>query len=135
MRKIISIPVIILILFSGVTVNLAFHYCGGLLADKSISLLGKPATCGMEGEDNHQQGIKSLCCEDTLSSYTFNNTYLPSSNVKDDTTDHKIPVQEIFSSLIPEFTVASFSSVVLARPPGAYSPSDVELVSICIFRI
>ena len=135
MRKLISIPVIILILFSGITVNLAFHYCGGMLAGKNISLSGKPASCGMEGESDHQAGLKSLCCENLFSSYTFNNTYIPSSNFKDVSTDHEFPVQEIFTALIRDITVASFSQEVLARPPGVYSPSDVELISICIFRI
>lgn len=134
MRKIISIPVIILILFSGITVNLAFHYCGGMLADKSISLLGTPASCGMEGDSDQQTGMKRLCCENTLSSYTFNNTYIPSSNVKDDTADHQNAVVEVFSALLTDLA-SSFSPQVLVRPPGAYTPSDVDLVSICTFRI
>lgn len=134
MRKIISIPVIILILFSGITVNLAFHYCGGMLADKSISLLGTPASCGMEVDSDHQQtGMKRLCCENTLSSYTFNNTYIPTS-VKDVSADHENAVVEVFSALFTNLA-ASFSPEVLVRPPGGYSPYDVDLVSICIFRI
>lgn len=135
MRKLIAIPVIFLILFSGITVNLAFHYCGGMLADKNITLSGTPASCGMEGEVDHQQtAMKRLCCENLFSSFTFNNTYLPSTNGKDDAADLEIPVQSIFSVLIPDFTADFLSSDALARPPGVYSP-DVELISICIFRI
>lgn len=136
MRKFVSIPVIILILFSGVTVNLAFHYCGGMMVDKNISLSGTPASCGMEGDESHQQtAMKRICCENSFSSFTFNNTYLPSSSVKDGAADHEIPEQDIISVLLPDFTAVSSSPEALARPPGAYSTSDVELVSICIFRI
>lgn len=136
MRKIVSISVIILILFSGVTVNLVFHYCGGMLAEKKVSLTDIHGSCGMEGEPQLPvTGMKSLCCENSVSSYTFNNIFLPSPNVKDDASDHEIPVLEIFSVQAPDPASDSFSEAALARPPGPYSPSSVQIDRICIFRI
>lgn len=134
MRKILTIPFIILILFSGITVNLAFHYCGGMLADKSISLSGKPASCGMEGEESpHPTGMKRLCCEDAVSSFTFNNIYIQSS--KDESADQKIPAHDNFVISVPEATATLITTEVLARPPGFFPGSEVSLDMICVFRI
>jgi hypothetical protein len=134
MRKVLAIPVIILILFSGITVNLAFHYCGGHLAAKKISLSGGLASCGMETEtSNDQTTIKNFCCKNSLSSYTFTNIYLPPAPVKNDHEIQEFPVTDIF---LPAVTEELFISCEIpARPPGIFSPSYVELDVICILRI
>lgn len=135
MRKILAIPIIILILFSGVTVNLAFHYCGGQIADKKISLTEAHLSCGMEGDTQHENtGMSSLCCQDSVSSYTFNNTYLPSQSVKDDATYVELPVMEIFSVSVENLTSALLIPQA-ESPPGLYSPALVDLNSICVLRI
>lgn len=135
MRKILTIPIIILVLFSGVTVNLAFHFCGGQIADKKISLTDAHVSCGMEGDAQHEDPeFSSLCCQDRVSSYTFNNIYLPSQSVKDDAVDVELPVMEIFS--VPVEVIASALLTPQAdSPPGLYSPSLVDLNSICVLRI
>jgi hypothetical protein len=134
MRKVLAIPVIILILFSGITVNLAFHYCGGQLADKKISLSGGLASCGMETKNNNDQTtFKNFCCENSHSSYTFSNTYLPPAPAKNDHEIQEFPVTDIILSAVTE---ESFTSCVIpVRPPGIFSPSYVELDVICILRI
>jgi hypothetical protein len=134
MRKVLTIPVLILILFSGITVNLAFHYCGGHLADKKISLSGVLASCGMETENNDDQTtIKSICCENSFSSYTFNNIYIPSVPVKSIHEVQEFPVTDIILSTVAEESF--FSGVLPVKPPGTFSPSIVELDVICILRI
>jgi hypothetical protein len=134
MKKLITIPIIILILFSGITVNLAFHYCGGQIAEKKISLTDSHGSCGMEGDSQHKNaGMSSLCCSDRVSSYTFNNTYLPSLGAKEDAIDVELPVLEIFSISIVE--ASNLTHEALGSPPGPYSPSFVDLDSICILRI
>jgi hypothetical protein len=134
MRKVLTIPVIILILFSGITVNLAFHYCGGQLADKKISLAGNLASCGMKTVPNdNQTSINSFCCENSFSSYTFNNTYLPPVPAKNDHEIQEFPVTDI---ILPAKTEELFTSCEIPlRPPGIFSPSYVELDVICILRI
>jgi hypothetical protein len=134
MRKVVAIPVIVLILFSGITVNLAFHYCGGQLADRKISLSGNPASCGMETETNdHKTSIKSFCCANSLSSYTLNNIYLPSAPVKNGLEVQEFPVTDIILSAVSEDSLHSCELPV--RPPGTIPPSRVELDVICILRI
>ena len=136
MRKLITIPIIILILFSGITVNLAFHYCAGQVAEKKISLTDTLGSCGMEGKEHHKNdGFRNLCCEDKVSSYTFNNIYIPSPIVKDDAVDYELPVLEIFFVSITDFTASFIISDALGSPPGPYSPSYVDLDSICILQI
>jgi hypothetical protein len=134
MRKLVAIPIIILILFSGITVNLAFHYCGGHLADRKISLSGGLASCGMETEDNGREtSIKSFCCENSLSSYTFNNIFLPSAPVKNDNELQEFPVTDII--LFADTEDSFHSREMPVRPPGIFYPSCVELDVICILRI
>ena len=81
MKKILSIPLIMLILFTGVTVNFATHYCGGSVAATKVSLTGKLATCGMEGTSDNKtnEGLyKNHCCDDVTAAYTLSSNYIPS---------------------------------------------------------
>lgn len=139
MKRIISIPLMILILFSGIRVNIASHYCGGNFASSKVSLNGELASCGME----HQSGTKSPfdqisrhCCEDVIHAVKLNSNYVHSSclHLSDQgqeiihlftTGDRLILNKKIFGS------VASGTK----RPPGRYNPVSVEQQVICIFQI
>ena len=50
MKRIVSIPLLFIILFSGINVKFASHYCGGNFSGTKVSLTGELATCGMEQE-------------------------------------------------------------------------------------
>ena len=41
MKNVISIPLALLILFTGINVQIASHYCGGNFAAAKVSLTGK----------------------------------------------------------------------------------------------
>ncbi|MFZ0283138.1 MAG: hypothetical protein WAL29_15920, partial [Bacteroidales bacterium] len=66
MKRILSIPLVLLIAFSGISLKLATHYCGGNVVDTKVSLSGRHATCGMEhrGDFNNEVTLRSICCED-----------------------------------------------------------------------
>ena len=139
MKRIVSIPLMILILFSGISINVASHYCGGNLASSKVSLKGELASCGME----HQSGTGSFgdqiskhCCEDVIHSFTLSTNYIPSTFLR--ITDagnapfsafivYDLPLfhREIFGSLISETKL----------PPGTYTPVCVEQQVICVFKI
>jgi hypothetical protein len=138
MKTIISIPIIILILFSGINVKFATHYCGGSVAATKISLTGELATCGMEHSSvrNSLNVVYSTkCCDDVLSDYSICNNYFPASYSIND------PYQQVISVLIipADFQnnqeLTDNTTITNRRPPGPNSPNSVSLTSLCIFRI
>jgi hypothetical protein len=138
MKTILSIPLIILILFTGINVRFATHYCDGSVAATKVSLNGELATCGMEipaDLNSLQATYKNNCCNDIISSYTICNNYFSSSFFVSD------PVQQVVQMIyVPVNPPISQESSVnnlnwCIRPPGTYSPNSVALPALCIFRI
>ncbi len=138
MRKVLSIPLIALILFSGISVKFATHYCRGSVFATKVSLSGKLATCGMDHhEDNYSQQltITRHCCEDVLSAYTLGNNYLIS--------DYHIDapgIQGIHFFVIPLNTKIGESTAInyidkKIRPPGMNDLYSPALEALCVFRI
>ena len=138
MKTIISIPLVLLLLFSGVSVKVAIHYCGGYVAATKVSLTGELATCGMvssENDESSQEAFKKHCCDDVMSAYSFDNNYVPSFfNVEK-------PFQHIISLLIypDDLTISQFenlnTSSSIIKPPGDYFYNSTDLPVLCIFRI
>ncbi|HEX2922352.1 MAG TPA: hypothetical protein VHO50_14410 [Bacteroidales bacterium] len=131
MKKIYAISLSLLMLFTGVTVNLAFHYCGGYLAHKEINFSGEAQSCGMEHQGD-EPGITNLCCQDKVQSYTFNSNYIPSF-IDFETGLTDIPVAEVFS-IFNNFEEAATFNFQTGNPPG-YFPDNTDLQDICILRI
>jgi hypothetical protein len=138
MKSVLSISLSVLILFSGINIRYAAHYCGGNVVATKISLSGELATCGMEpGEANNSFSvtIKTHCCEDITSQFTINNTYVASLSTTD------LPGQKIidygFFSLdhliIRGYPLINFFNDI--RPPdNIHSITDLASV-LCTFRI
>jgi hypothetical protein len=138
MKTILSIPLIILILFTGVSVKFATHYCGGYVAATKVSLTGELATCGMEsGSESKtlQQTLGNHCCDNTLSAYSICNNYFASSfNIE-------VPGQLVTNLLLSPYGYLSNyetnfnTSLSEIKPPGIYNPNSVDRPVLCIFRI
>jgi hypothetical protein len=138
MKKLISIPLIILLLFSGISVKFATHYCGGFVAATKVSLDGELATCGMEhpSENNSlQDTYNNKCCDDVTSAYSICSNYYPCSYSVNDpglqviyTID--IPVDYLYYQQV---TINNAGNNI--RPPGDNSPNSVTLPQVCVFRI
>jgi hypothetical protein len=139
MKRIVAIPLLLLILFTGINVNIASHFCGGNFSANKVSLTGELASCGMESQSGTKPSEDLLsrhCCDDVLFSISINTNYVPSSC-------HYISVagQDINQIFITQdqpfigqhilYSAVSGSK----RPPGGFSTSDVEQQVICIFRI
>jgi len=138
MKKIISIPLIILLLSTGVSVKVATHYCGGHVAATKVSLTGELATCGMESTENgnsSQETLKKHCCDDVISAYSFDNNYVPSFFSVEK------PFQHIISLFIlpVDLTIGQYKNLNAAlnniKPPGNYFYNSTDLPVLCIFRI
>lgn len=138
MKTIISIPLILLILFSGINVKFATHYCGGYVAATKVSLTGELATCGMEQPSDKnatQDSFRNKCCDDVTSAYTICNNYLSSSHFVNDPVQQVTHVIYVPPDLLKnqESTINASSNCV--RPPGTFSANSVVRPVLCIFQI
>jgi hypothetical protein len=138
MKTILSIPLIILILFTGVSVKFATHYCGGYVSDTKISLTGELATCGMESDietNTQQQTLRHHCCDNTITAYSICNTFLASTYDVDYqgqqlTNDIFVPIDYIIDNKININILNNHP-----KPPGSFNPNSVDRPVLCIFRI
>jgi hypothetical protein len=138
MKTILSIPLVLLILFTGIKVNFATHWCGGHVAATKVSLNCELASCGMEKSPD----IKSLnvifteeCCKNTSSVYSICNNYVPSFYSGDDLNQQVITVHyaDIDYKYSHEKIILPYLSD--GRPPGTNESEKVSQPSLCIFRI
>jgi hypothetical protein len=138
MKTILSIPLIILIFFSGISVKFAAHYCGGSVVATKVSLTGELATCSMERpSDNNssQDTYSNKCCDDILSAYSICNNYIASSNNVDD------PEQLVINTIVIPAGYLSIQEPIIntsknvISPPGTNHSNSVALQVLCIFRI
>jgi hypothetical protein len=139
MKKLAAIPLIILILFTGINISIATHYCGGNFAGSRVSLSDKTADCGMNPEADKNSSSESLrkhCCENVLTSVTVCKNYFPESVSSIPqyfplTTDVNATLSDHISD---EFAGFSTHTITIS-PPGRYSQRSVEQQSICVFLI
>jgi hypothetical protein len=138
MKRILSISLAILLLTSGMHMTMASHFCGGMLAQVKWSMDRELASCGMEGEAEHQpKGITlhEACCNDVVSTYTTDSQYQVQS----------LELKKITPVVLACFTVPQchlFKSQHPADylythvfPPGEKVPNQVFLEDICVFLI
>jgi hypothetical protein len=139
MKKIVAIPLLLVILLSGINVQIASHYCRGNFSGSKVSLDGQLASCGMEVQSRNissEEMISSHCCSDVISSLVISTNYISSA-----TGDIPEPRQEIINiSFINNELLASQDAFLPlasgnARPPGTFNCAGIEQQVLCIFRI
>ena len=138
MKSIISIPLIVLILFTGISVKFTTHFCGGYVAATKVSLTGELATCGMERpSDNNslQDTYNNNCCDDITSAYSICNNFFASSYNFDDSGRQVINMIEVPVGYLSNQETISNTSNNDIRPPGTNHPNSVDRPVLCIFRI
>lgn len=138
MKTILSIPLIILLLFSGVIVNFASHSCEGSIVATKISLTGEVATCGMENAVETHSSVVEItkhCCDNIVSAYSICNNYFPSSFNIEDPSPQVLPffIIPFDNSFHPELTNNIPNTNI--RPPGFNTANSTSLPALCVFRI
>jgi hypothetical protein len=138
MKKVFSISLMMLTLAAMLQLTVTTHYCGGQKAASKISLSGKLASCGMEGDGTSlpctDTFVKTNCCQDIVHSYSITCNYFPSFSVVPEKN------QQISShfdtpngtALRSPLSVKTFSD---KSPPGVFDFRSVDLSEICILRI
>jgi hypothetical protein len=138
MKTVGAISLIILLLFTGMKVSVATHYCCGQFAATKISLTGEPASCGMANEKDSrslQNFFANHCCENVISSCSFSTNYFPSQYSFDNFEVKAVDLFTLPSDIVPNQEPLISDFILEGRPPGSQFPNDVHLSSICVFRI
>jgi hypothetical protein len=132
MRKVSTIVITLLLVFSGMHFTIATHYCQGALSKTIISLSGKTADCGMEHSRSasHEPLFSRECCDDKVTVYTVDNDYSPSFV-------SLIQAPEATTLVVPCITklLSVISKQRSENPPGYDLVSSVEAAEICVLRI
>ena len=138
MKTVGAIPLIILLLFTGIKVSVATHYCCGRVAATRVSLTGEQASCGMEkdyGTKPLQDVFETHCCDNVTSTCSFSNNYFPSLYNYDNVQLKDIAPFNLHSDTLSFLEPPITSSDQPGRPPGTRFTNDVFLSSICVYRI
>jgi hypothetical protein len=139
MKKVISISLTLLMLIALLHFSVATHYCMEKIATSKISLSGELATCGMENDEDElpQTGLNftTHCCDNVIVFCGISGNYFPSFFQVPETYNDDFQVLGLPSSKT-FFPVASFLSInTSVNPPGVSTVNNVDLTSICVFRI
>jgi hypothetical protein len=137
MKNILTILFAVILPVSGLQISLDRHYCGGSLADVRISFSGKPATCGMESEEQafpSFQTVESNCCEDQMTVLRIAGQYFP------EQFKLKLPVRNITILYHPETNLGTTNPGFTTLISHTIKSSDdlrqrLKPPDICIFRI
>ena len=136
-KKILSISLAILFLFSTINLNIMSHYCGGRLVETKVILGNGKVSCGMEEDvalcENYPgTALEKNCCEDDWHQISIKDDYTTSHNK---TEFNKTPFA--ISGLLPLVTIAQnaparFSAARYKSPPDSHA---VCLLFIRVFLV
>jgi hypothetical protein len=139
MKRIVAIPLLFLILISGIRVQIASHYCGGNYIGSKVSLNGEKASCGMEPQNSNHSSeslIKRHCCEDVITSLSISTNFVPSTAVPAQFSGQEtIPISLFHSELFAGREAGLSLMAGILSPPGALNRTGIEQQVLCIFRI
>lgn len=138
MKRLLSVPLIFLIFFSGIGLRYSAHLCGGNVVSTKFSLKDDVATCGMENSNPEKPGnfrIESRCCDNLIADLLLKTNYLPSSVTKLQILSFTDSFS--FSSYCLPESQPSFLNPPLSKsaPPGGkysniISPSEFRILRI-----
>jgi hypothetical protein len=138
-KKVFSILFALAIIFAGVHITVSMHYCGGKVAATGISLSGKLASCGMEGNEETcpmpGHNLTTHCCHDIVSVYSLDNNFAPSTFFIPDSYQNNFQILSITAGYPVHSITVLHSFSTNSRHPGAFQSTNVDLSDICIFRI
>jgi hypothetical protein len=138
MKTVLSIPLILLILFSGISVKFATHFCHGSFAATKVSLTGELATCGMEtlsGNIPFDNSFGKHCCDDITSAYSICNNYVSSSSTISYPWNKLIQIIDAPFDFIYNQLIFNIITDVIIKPPGTIYSKCVSCAALCVFRI
>jgi hypothetical protein len=139
MRTGVSILFTILMTFTGAHLTIATHFCCGEIAATKVSLSGKLATCGMEGDEGScpagGSNVKTHCCDNSMVTIGIINNFDPPCTIQNETYRHI--THAFFMPVDQNFTNTPYPKIIFTDtgPPGRFPASAVDLDFVCTFRI
>lgn len=119
--------------------SVATHYCMGEIAASKISLSGSLANCGMENDENVLPSTGTYytehCCDNVLVFCGINGGYLPSFNFVPESFNNDFQVFSLPADLNMSSIASYHSGFTCLNPPGVSLSHNVDLATICVFRI
>jgi hypothetical protein len=138
MKTLLSIPLTLLILFSGINIRYAAHFCGGNLVATKVTFSGELATCGMESKSESKSSdlaFNNHCCDNITTAYSICNNYIPSSLYLKESGQQVTSVTFIPVVNPSDQKILSNYLKTSKRPPGVDHPDSFDCQVLCIFRI
>jgi len=138
MKKAFAIGFTLAVLLAGLHISVSTHFCGGEIAASLVSLSGRTASCGMEGDEEScplpWHHITNNCCDDEQKILSTVNLFtIPFTYEEDKYTDNtNLLIHNIIQFYPPYPFIASFKNYL---PPGIYFHRQVSPEKICVFRI
>jgi hypothetical protein len=120
-------------------ISIAMHYCEGKEVATTISLTGKLASCGMvcSKDEIPLQGTNFTrhCCDNTLTFCGTSSNYSPTYSFVPESFQYNFQVLAIAVELSAKSQTDNIHLYSNVSPPGALMSTNVDLSSICVFRI
>ena len=120
-------------------ISVAMHYCEGKEVATTVSLSGKLASCGMKcsEEEIPLQGTNFTrhCCDNTITFCGISSNYSPTYSFVPESYQYNFQVLAIPVELSVKTQPDNNSFYSNVSPPGALMSTNVDLSSICVFRI
>lgn len=127
MKKILSIPVTLLFLFSTINLNVVSHYCGGRLVETKLITGNGTASCGMEDDPAQCENYPGTawsenCCEDDWYQIAIKDEYTPSGNYQVHHDKTQVAALNSLPRIIgSQIAAACFITVRYKSPPGSHA--------------
>lgn len=139
MKKASSIFLSLLMMTTMLHVSIATHYCGGKEVTTKLSITGELANCGMEACENEIPGQGTIyskhCCDDIVTICVISGNYSPSYSFIPESYQYNFQVLAIPVELSAKSETEFNPIYTNVSPPGALMSTNVDLSSICVFRI
>ncbi len=139
MKKVFSISLIVLLIATMLHLSVATHYCGGIEVASKVSLTGKLAHCDMQCSEMELPlpgtNFTKQCCYDVVTFCGIDSNYTPSFTFLPESYQGNFHVFAIPTALSVNSYISLIPSYTNVCPSGALMSTEVDLSSICVFRI
>jgi hypothetical protein len=139
MKKVLSISLSLLMVVAMLHISVAMHYCEGKEVATTVSLSGKLASCGMKCSDEEipLQGTNFTghCCDNILAFCGTSSNYSPTYSFVPESYQYNFQVLAIPVELSAKSQTDFYFIYSNVSPPGALMSTNVDLSTICVFRI
>lgn len=141
MKKAISILSVLLLLTASLQFIVATHYCNGKEVSTTVSLSGKLVSCDDDmgcSESELPLTGKSFtkhCCNDLVTFCGIDNNYTFTFSFVPEAYQFNFQVLALPVGLSVNSNISLIPLYTNVSPPGVLMSTNVDLFSICVFRI